>query len=65
MVERAGFDVTWLGERFLLPFGPGAPAAQRAPRVHALAARKPRQNGLLFRALRARPRPPRPDPNRS
>jgi tRNA (mo5U34)-methyltransferase len=65
MTQRAGFDVTWVGRRFLVPPGPGAPPGQRPGRLHSLAARRPRESGLLFRALSARPRPPRPDPARS
>jgi hypothetical protein len=63
MVERSGFDVVWTSRRFLVPFGPGAPDHQRAGRAHGLAAGR-RGDGLLFRAFRARPRPPRPDPER-
>ncbi|MEJ7582534.1 MAG: methyltransferase domain-containing protein [Acidimicrobiales bacterium] len=65
MTERAGFDVTWMGRRFIVPFGKGAPPGQQTGRLHGLAARRPRERGLLFRALRARPRPPRPDPART
>ena len=64
MVERAGFDVVWTSRRFLVPFGPGVPAHQRAPRADAIAAGR-RGNGLLFRAFKARPHPPRPDPGRA
>ena len=61
MVERAGFEVTWVGRRFLVPFGPGAPRQRwRTTAAHALAARQPRGRGLLFRSLRATPRPQRP-----
>ena len=62
LVHRAGFDVTWVGRRFLVPFGAGAPPLPwRRTALHALAARRPTDRGLLYRALRARPRPPRPD----
>jgi tRNA (mo5U34)-methyltransferase len=64
MVDRAGFDVVWSSRRFLVPFGPGAPTQQRAGRLHALAAAR-RGDGLLFRAFRAKPRPPRPDRSRT
>jgi len=61
LVEHAGFDVNWVGRRFLVPFGPAAPRMpSRAALLHALAARQPRGRGLLFRSLRATPRPPRP-----
>jgi tRNA (mo5U34)-methyltransferase len=61
MVERAGFEVTWVGRRFLVPFGPGAPRQRwRTTATHALAARKPLGRGLLFRSLRAKPRAQRP-----
>ena len=61
MVERAGFDVTWIGRRFLVPFGPGAPRQPwRTTALHALAARQPTGRGLLFRGVRAVPRPRRP-----
>jgi len=61
LVEKAGFDVTWVGRRFLVPFGPGGPRHPwRRTALHSLAARRPTRRGLLFRALRAVPRPPRP-----
>lgn len=61
IVARAGFDVTWLGRRFLVPFGVGGPRHPwRGTALHALAARRPTGRGLLYRALRAVPRPPRP-----
>jgi tRNA (mo5U34)-methyltransferase len=57
MVERAGFDITWVGRRFLVPFGPGAPRQPwRSTALHALAARQPSGRGLLFRSVRAVPR---------
>ncbi len=65
MLERAGFEVTWTSRRFTVPFGPGAPEGQQMGRLHGLAARRPWERGLLFRAIRARPRPPRPDLTRS
>jgi tRNA (mo5U34)-methyltransferase len=61
MVERAGFDITWKGRRFLVPYGPAAPRLPwRTTASHALAARRPWGRGLLFRSVRATPRPPRP-----
>jgi tRNA (mo5U34)-methyltransferase len=60
LVETSGFEVLWTGKRFLVPYGPGAPSDRRFPRIHALAAHRPLQQGQLHRALRARPRPPRP-----
>jgi tRNA (mo5U34)-methyltransferase len=61
LVERAGFDITALSPRFLLPYGPAAPRyGWRATALHALAARQPTRRGLLFRSLRATPRRPRP-----
>jgi tRNA (mo5U34)-methyltransferase len=61
LVARAGFDVTWVGRRFLVPFGPGAPRQRwRSTAAHAIAARQPLGRGLLFRSLRATPRPQRP-----
>ena len=61
LVEHAGFDVTWIGRRFLVPFGPAAPRQSwRSTALHALAARQPSRRGFLFRGLRATPRPPRP-----
>lgn len=55
----AGFDVTWLSRRFLVPYGAGNddPAP---PWLHALAARRLRGRGILHRALRAVPRGRRP-----
>ncbi len=60
MVEVAGFEVVWIGKRFLVPFGPGAAPDLSFSRLQSLAARRPGQRGQLHRALRARPRPPRP-----
>ena len=56
LTEISGFEVVWLGERFLVPFGPGAPATSKFGRMHAVAARQPRGQGQLHVALRARPR---------
>jgi tRNA (mo5U34)-methyltransferase len=61
MIELAGFDVTAIGPRFLLPFGPGAPRYRwRTTALHALAARQPTRRGLLYRSIVARPRPIQP-----
>ncbi len=61
LVERAGFEITTLGKRFVVPFGPGAPKQSfRNSALHSIAARRPTKRGLLFRSLRATPRPPRP-----
>lgn len=61
MVHLAGFDVVEIGDRFLVPFGPGGPRHPwRATALHALAARRPRDRGFLMRSLRAVPRPRAP-----
>jgi tRNA (mo5U34)-methyltransferase len=55
----AGFEVTWMGSRFLIPWGPGAPAGKRSGRLPSLAAGQPwRTDAMLYRALVAKPRPP-------
>ncbi|MFY9614736.1 MAG: methyltransferase domain-containing protein [Candidatus Dormiibacterota bacterium] len=59
MMELAGLEVTWRGRRFLISFGPGAPRNLKGGRLHALAAGRPGGRGLLYRAFRASPRPPR------
>jgi tRNA (mo5U34)-methyltransferase len=61
LVELAGFDLIWTSKRFLVPFGPGAPASLNMGRLGPIAALKPRGRGQLHQALRARPREPRPD----
>ena len=59
LTRTAGFSVDWLGRRFLIPWGPGAPAGQRSGRLPSLAARQPwRTDGMLYRALVASPRAP-------
>jgi len=58
MVDRAGFDVTWLSPRFLVPHGPGWKGRQ-AGLLNSVAARRLGSRGGLHRALRARPRLPR------
>jgi tRNA (mo5U34)-methyltransferase len=55
-VQSAGFDIVELGKRFLLQFGPGGPDRPPRARLAGLAARQPRSSGMLYRALRARPR---------
>ncbi len=60
MTTVAGFEVEWLSSRLLVPYGRGNddPPARR---IHSLAARQPTRRGILHRALRARPRPARPN----
>lgn len=61
MVARAGFEIEWVGRRFLVPYGPAAADfGWRHTALDALAARTPLRRGLLFRCLRARPRERRP-----
>ncbi|CAN5754330.1 hypothetical protein BH24ACT3_BH24ACT3_02080 [soil metagenome] len=61
MTTLAGFEVVSMSHRFLVPFGPGAPRrGWHTTALHALAARRPAGQGLLYRSLRARPRAPRP-----
>lgn len=58
MIRVAGFEVTWVGPRFLVPFGAGAPVHHRSL-IHAVAAGRPMQRGgILHVPVRARPRPP-------
>ena len=57
MAYRAGFTVQQWGPRYLVPFGAGAQDAGRQ-RFAGLVAMRPRQQGVLHRALRATPRPP-------
>ena len=57
MLEIAGFRVTWVGRRFLTPFGGGVTHRVR-PGLHGLAAGRPWRSGMLTRALRAVPRSP-------
>jgi len=59
MTRTAGFDVTWVSPRFLVPFGTGS-GGLRPSRLHSWAARRPWRQGVLFVAVGARPRPPRP-----
>jgi SAM-dependent methyltransferase len=56
LIQRAGFELTWMGRRFVVPHGPGG--QQRGFTIDSLAAGAPRARGALHRALRARPRPP-------
>jgi tRNA (mo5U34)-methyltransferase len=56
LLQRAGFELTWVGRRFLVPHGPGW--ENRRSLVDSLAAGDPRGRGGLHRAFRARPRPP-------
>ncbi|HEY2159689.1 MAG TPA: methyltransferase domain-containing protein [Solirubrobacteraceae bacterium] len=56
LLARAGFELTWLGRRFLVPHGPGW--SNRRSLTDSLAARSPRGRGALHRAFRARARPP-------
>jgi tRNA (mo5U34)-methyltransferase len=61
MVSRAGFEITWIGKRFLVPYGEAAPNySWRTSALNAISARHPTGRGLAMRALRAKPRPPRP-----
>jgi tRNA (mo5U34)-methyltransferase len=57
IVERAGFAVTWMSRRFLVPHGP-AFVGGRSTLIDSIAAGKLRARGGLHRAMRARPRPP-------
>lgn len=59
MTELAGFEIVWIGRRFVVPFGPGAPADLKMGRLAAVASLTFRQRGQLHQPLRARPRPPR------
>jgi len=59
MADTAGFEVVEVGPRFVVPHGPGAPADHKLSALGGLVAGRPGQRGLLTRALRARPRPPR------
>jgi tRNA (mo5U34)-methyltransferase len=56
LLQRAGFEITWVGRRFLVPHGPGW--ENRRSAVDSLAAGTLRGRGGLHRAFRARPRPP-------
>jgi tRNA (mo5U34)-methyltransferase len=56
LLQRSGFELGWLGRRFLVPHGPGW-ANRRSP-IDSLAAGSLRGSGGLHRAFRARPRPP-------
>ncbi|MFP5326317.1 MAG: class I SAM-dependent methyltransferase [Acidimicrobiia bacterium] len=58
LVHVAGFEVTGLGRRFLVPLGPGAPREHRMPLLTGLVAGSPGKRGLVMRAVVARPRPP-------
>lgn len=61
LAQHAGFDIQSLGPRLLMPYGPGAPRySWRVTARDAIAARQPTRRGLLFRSLRATPRPRRP-----
>jgi tRNA (mo5U34)-methyltransferase len=57
-VRMAGFQVTAVGARFLIPLGPGSPPGFKLSLLSGLAARRPGQRGLLMRAVTAVPRPP-------
>ena len=57
MVEAGGLRITWMGRRFLTPFGSGVTHRVR-PSLHSLAAGRPWRGGMLTRALRAAPHPP-------
>jgi tRNA (mo5U34)-methyltransferase len=59
MTRTAGFEVHWVSRRFLMPFGEGAEGL-RPGRLNSLAARRPWERGVLFLALGAQPRAPRP-----
>jgi tRNA (mo5U34)-methyltransferase len=58
MTDIAGFRVTQLSRRFLVPLGPGAPADLRLTAWSGIAAGRPGRRGLLTRAVVASPRPP-------
>jgi tRNA (mo5U34)-methyltransferase len=60
LATTAGFEVTWVSKHFLLPPGPAAPSSWKFSRLGAVMARRPFAKGLLFRALRGRPREPNP-----
>jgi tRNA (mo5U34)-methyltransferase len=59
MTRTAGFEVVWVSDRILVPYGTGNPDRPPA-RIHSLAALRPRQRGVLHRAVRGRPRPRQP-----
>jgi tRNA (mo5U34)-methyltransferase len=56
LLQRAGFEVTWVGRRMLVPHGPGW-KNRRSP-IDSAAARTLRGRGGLHRGFRARSRPP-------
>jgi tRNA (mo5U34)-methyltransferase len=56
MLQRAGFEVSWVGRRVLVPHGPGW-ENRRSP-IDSLAARTLRGRGGLHRGFGSRPRPP-------
>ena len=60
LVTVAGFGDIRMGPRFLITFGPGAPPGKRTGRLPGLAAHKPWvKDGMLYRSLVAKPRPPK------
>ena len=59
LVDTAGFEVTAVGSRFLVPHGEGAPRGHKLSMVGGLVTGQPGRRGLLTRAVVARPRPPR------
>jgi hypothetical protein len=62
IADVAGFELVEAGPRFLVPYGPGAFRGMRFGRLHSLAALRFRERGQLHRAIRAKPRAPRPEP---
>jgi tRNA (mo5U34)-methyltransferase len=59
IIDRAGFEATWVGRRFVVPMGATARRGPRPPLINSLAARDLRHRGGVHRAFRARPRPSR------
>jgi tRNA (mo5U34)-methyltransferase len=60
LLQRAGFEITAVGRRFLVPHGPGW--EDRRSIIDSIAAGMPLRRGGLHRAFRARPRPPADTP---
>ena len=58
MVTTAGFAVREVGQRFVVPPGPGCTHPRRLSRLAGIAARQPHRRGMLTRAVIATPRLP-------
>ena len=59
MVEVAGFRVTWIGDRLIVPYGAGVTHPARYS-LNGIAAMRPRSKGELMVPLRAVPRERQP-----